>query len=49
MQLRAIDRSVALRILEMLTRFGESGVGDVSPLRAENGRAASDCAVAIIV
>ncbi len=35
MQLRAIDRSVALRILEMLTRLGKSGVGDVSPLHGE--------------
>ena len=35
MQLRAIDRSIALRILELLTRFGESGVGDVSPLHGE--------------
>ena len=35
MQLRAIDRAVALRILEMLTRFGESAVGDVSPLHGE--------------
>ena len=35
MQLRAIDRSLALRILEMLTRFGESGAGDVSPLHGE--------------
>jgi mRNA interferase RelE/StbE len=35
MQLRAIDRPVALRILEMLSRFGESGIGDVSPLHGE--------------
>ena len=35
MQLRAIDRPVALCILEMLSRFGESGVGDVSPLLGE--------------
>lgn len=36
MQLRAIDRSpVALRILEALTRFGDSGHGDVSPLHGE--------------
>ena len=34
-QLRALDRTIALRILEMLTRFGESGVGDVSPLHGE--------------
>jgi len=31
-QLRAIDRPVASRILQTIARFGESGVGDVSPL-----------------
>ncbi|MBM3758654.1 MAG: type II toxin-antitoxin system RelE/ParE family toxin [Acidobacteria bacterium] len=34
-QLRAIDRQTALRILEALTRLGESGTGDVSPLAGE--------------
>jgi mRNA-degrading endonuclease RelE of RelBE toxin-antitoxin system len=34
-QLRAIDRPAALRIPETLARFGESGVGDVSPLDGE--------------
>lgn len=35
MQLRAINRTDALRILETIARFGESGVGDVSPLHGE--------------
>ena len=34
-QLRAIDRAVALRILESIARFGETDSGDVEPMRGE--------------
>jgi mRNA-degrading endonuclease RelE of RelBE toxin-antitoxin system len=34
-QLRAIDRSTALRLLESIHQFGASGAGDVEPLHGE--------------
>jgi mRNA interferase RelE/StbE len=34
-QLRAIDRAVALRILESIARLGETQSGDVEPMRGE--------------
>ncbi len=34
-QLRAIDRVVALRILESIARFGETRSGDVEPMHGE--------------
>jgi mRNA interferase RelE/StbE len=34
-RLRAIDRSVALRILESIAHFGETGSGDIEPMRGE--------------
>lgn len=34
-QLRAIDRAVALRILKSIAHFGETGSGDVEPMRGE--------------
>jgi mRNA interferase RelE/StbE len=34
-QLRAIDRTVALRILKSIAHFGETGSGDVEPMRGE--------------
>lgn len=34
-QLRAIDRSTALNILEAIARFGENQSGDVAPLHGE--------------
>ena len=34
-QLRAIDRTVALRILESIARLGETQSGDVEPMRGE--------------
>ena len=34
-QLRAIDRAVALRILESIAHFGEAHSGDAEPMRGE--------------
>ena len=34
-ELRAIDRHAAIRILEALTRYAESGAGDVKALTGE--------------
>jgi mRNA interferase RelE/StbE len=34
-QLRAIDRAVALRILESIAHFGETDSGDVEPMCGE--------------
>lgn len=34
-QLRAIDRNVALQILEAIDRFGKTGSGDAKPLHGE--------------
>ena len=34
-QLRAIDRAVALRILESIAHFGETDSGDVEPMHGE--------------
>ena len=34
-QLRAIERSTALGILEAIARFGETGSGDAAPLHGE--------------
>lgn len=34
-QLRAIDRATALRILEAIARFGATGTGDAEPMRGE--------------
>jgi mRNA interferase RelE/StbE len=38
-QLRAIDRPVALRILESIAHFGEAGSGDVESCTANGGAA----------
>jgi mRNA-degrading endonuclease RelE of RelBE toxin-antitoxin system len=35
LQLQAMERPAAWRILETVSRFGKSGVGDVSPLHSE--------------
>ncbi|MCC6536573.1 MAG: type II toxin-antitoxin system RelE/ParE family toxin [Bryobacterales bacterium] len=35
LQLRSIDRTTALRILDTIARYGESGAGDVAPLHGE--------------
>jgi mRNA-degrading endonuclease RelE of RelBE toxin-antitoxin system len=34
-RLRAIDRATALRILEVIARFGETGAGDVESMQGE--------------
>lgn len=34
-RLRAIDRTTALRILESIARFGETGTGDIEPMHGE--------------
>jgi mRNA interferase RelE/StbE len=34
-QLRAIDRTTALRILETIARYGSTGTGDVEPMHGE--------------
>ena len=34
-RLRAIDRSTALRILEAIARYGDTGTGDIEPLHGE--------------
>lgn len=34
-RLRAIDRATALRILESIARYGETGEGDAAPLQGE--------------
>ena len=34
-RLRAIDRATALRILEMIARYGSTGSGDVEPMHGE--------------
>jgi mRNA interferase RelE/StbE len=34
-QLRAIDRTTAMRILETIARFGSGGGGDVEPMHGE--------------
>jgi len=34
-ELRAIDREIAIRILQALTEYGESGAGDVKALAGQ--------------